>query len=87
MRLIQCLTVATTPPKRFEIGKEYNGRIVTEIKDTSCEWENSIDFMYDIKDKDGKPIARIENCPVILEFIEIPEEDLHDDFKKEARLK
>ncbi|GIP38607.1 hypothetical protein J31TS4_18870 [Paenibacillus sp. J31TS4] len=68
MQTIKTLTVLTNPEKRFVVGERYNGKVVGEIIDASCEWEDSIDFLYGVRDASGQPIARIENCPVIVEF-------------------
>ena len=48
----------------YEVGQpEYcSKRMVSEIKDTSVEYEDSIFTAYEIIDKDGNCITRIENA-------------------------
>jgi hypothetical protein len=76
MQVIQAITVVAIPQVRFEVGTEFNDRVIIEIKDDCTEWENSIDFMYRVKDEDGGIIASIENCPVVVEYKSI---SVHDD--------
>lgn len=71
---IRAITVIANPTRCFEVGCEYGGQIITEIKDVSCEWENSIDFVYHVMNENGHLIASIENCPVIAEYKKVAQE-------------
>lgn len=52
----------------YQVGSKYNDRMVGEIVDKTAEFENSIEFMYEIRDTDGDVIAVLENCSVIVEY-------------------
>jgi hypothetical protein len=69
--VIQSITVGQNLQRTYTLGEEVNGRVVIEIKDVSVEWENGIDFKYQVKDEDGYNIASIENMPVIVEHMTI----------------
>lgn len=78
-QVIRAITIISNPLVIYEVGcTTKDGSVVYEIIDSSCEWENSIDFLYYIKDEDGELIATIENCPVLIEYnffeetIEVP---------------
>lgn len=71
--IIQSITVVMVPPICFALGGQHNDRIISEIKDVTCEWENGMDFIYHVKDSDGGLIIAIENCPTIVEYKESEE--------------
>ena len=48
---------------------------VTEIKDNSVEWENSIDFIYEIFGEDEKLLRQIINCPVDIKYFKAGEKE------------
>lgn len=68
---ICALTVLSTPNRVYRV-EEYGGdwRFVGSIIDASLEWEDGVDYIYRIEDKNGDLIATIENCPVIVEYKE-----------------
>lgn len=43
---------------------------MAEIRDESIEWEDHIDFIYAMYDKNGHRIKEIVNCPVDITFVE-----------------
>ncbi len=47
---------------------------VAEIKDETKEWEDGIDFIYSVYDKEGKLLEQIINCPVQIEYAREAEE-------------
>lgn len=57
------IEVQNSMNRLYEVGQlEYfSKRMIAEIKDTSAEYEDSIFTAYEIIDKDGNCITRIEN--------------------------
>ena len=51
--------------KSFTVGVNR----VTEIKDNTKEYENSIEFMYDAYDKDGKLIGSFINGALVVDYV------------------
>lgn len=43
---------------------------VAEIKDNSKEWEDHIDFIYDVYDDKANLVKSIINCPVDIRYKE-----------------
>ena len=41
---------------------------VAEIKDNSKEWEDHIDFIFDVYNKEGNLLKSIINCPVDIRY-------------------
>lgn len=77
MRKIKSVDVLVSGPEgglvHYYIGMNNNGLTIAEIKDMSLEYEDSRHGIYDCRDADGKLVATIDNCPVIVEFMEVQE--------------
>lgn len=50
--------------KEYEVWE----KDIEDINDVSIEYENSLHLLYEIKDTWWNTVARIENCPVIIEY-------------------
>lgn len=59
--------------KTFEVGEEYEGQVIIEIKYASIEYDDHIHSEYHVLDEDGNLIAVIENCAVLVEFQKVNE--------------
>jgi hypothetical protein len=55
----------------YTVGNQVNGLTIAEIKNMSLEYEDSRHGIYDCRDADGKLVATIDNCPVIVEYMEV----------------
>lgn len=76
MRKIESITIVSNQGvSTISIGQSINGLEITEIKDKSLEYENSIDFIYTAYDKGGEVIKEIINCPVEVTFHEVERKD------------
>jgi hypothetical protein len=74
VQVIQRLIVGFNPPRVFEVGGEYEGRGIIEIKNYSQDEYSS----YSMYDENSELIAIIENAPVIVEYRQIAEHDAED---------
>lgn len=71
---ISSITVVThLGSKSYHLGEEHNGRILEVIKDYSYKYNNVFFSCYTGCDKDGRAIFRIENAPVMIEYV--PDKD------------
>lgn len=68
MQVIQQLTVVSNPTRIFEVGTELDGREVIEIKQVGYEHDTGVFSEFHVLDENGKLIASIENCPVIVDW-------------------
>jgi hypothetical protein len=57
---------------RYEIGKEYNGLELKEIRDLSNEWEQNAILEYcgytEIGNGRGESVFSVANCPMHVEY-------------------
>lgn len=66
---IKWITIVTQQKtKDYIVGStKINGITVDEIKDSSVEWENGIDFIYQVYGC-GHLLAEVINCPVNVDY-------------------
>lgn len=58
-------------PEPIVVGfTKINGVLVDEIKVASCEWENHVDFIYEVNGN-GQRLVEIINMPVVVEFFKV----------------
>jgi hypothetical protein len=76
MRVIRQIGILTGPDgiEWISIGSIRNGLTVTSILNNGSEFESSIHSEYIFRDAGGNPVMHIENCPVIVEWMEVPDE-------------
>ncbi len=69
---IQSIQVVTAQGAgtKYEVGKTPDGFInpVGMIKDCCIEWEDHIDWRFDIYDEIGMTMAELINCPVEVKY-------------------
>ena len=58
----------------YSVGCQVSGLTISEIKDMSLEFDDSRHGIYDCRDADGQLVATIDNCPVIVEYMEVTEQ-------------
>jgi hypothetical protein len=75
MKIKSLSIITNVGVKEYIVGAHAPGdkRIVSEIQDAGVEWENGIDFIYQVRDEKGNMIAHVENCPVDVMYF--PEEE------------
>ncbi|UKS27176.1 hypothetical protein LOZ80_37950 [Paenibacillus sp. HWE-109] len=77
MRVIKKLGVVISGPEGgiewYVVGQKLNGFVVSKINNVSSEYEDHVHSEYLVKEENGSLIVSIENCPVIVEWMEIPE--------------
>jgi hypothetical protein len=77
MRAIKKVGVVISGPEGgiewYEIGQKINGLQIASIKNMGSEFEDSIHSEYVFRGADGNPVTHIENCPVIVEWMEVSE--------------
>lgn len=57
----------------YRVGQVVNGIEIAEIKDGGQEFEDSVHCAYYLKCNKNKIVSAIENCPVIVEYMEVVE--------------
>jgi len=74
MNKIKSLTIiAGTGVRIFDVDTSSDDpRGIGEIISNGMEFPDSIFSSYAIKNKKGKIISRVENCPVVIDYFEEP---------------
>jgi hypothetical protein len=71
MRKIQSVTVVTsTRTNPYFVGGEVNSILIAEIKNVSLEFEDHIYIGYEGYCQNGELLFVVENCPVVVEWME-----------------
>lgn len=77
MRKIKSVGLIVSGPEGgiewYSVGSQINGLKIAEIKDMSLEFDDSRHGIYDCRDADRKLVATIDNCPVVVEYMEVLE--------------
>lgn len=74
MRKIKAIGVVISGPEGgiewYKVGEKSNGIQISEIKNTGMEYEDHIHAMYEGYCDKGEIVFLVENCPVIVEWME-----------------
>ncbi len=74
MRKVKAVGVVISGPEGgiewYKVGDKYNGIQIAEIKNVSLEYEDHIYSGYEGYCEKGEIAFCVENCPVIVEWME-----------------